>query len=86
MKKFIAAALAALAVFGMMTAREKEARAFEITTIKEVCGNVVSADALSKITLKGQKESGGGYYTNIRIEIADENGSPLTVIKPPGDG
>lgn len=86
MKKFIAAALAALAVFGMMTAREKESRAFEITTIKEVCGNVVSADALSKITLKGQKESGGGYYTNIRIEIADENGSPLTVIKPPVDG
>lgn len=82
MKKIIAITLAALTMLGIITFGAKDAAAFEIETIKEVSGNIISADKTSKVILKGQSESQGGFYTNIRLEIADENGTPLTVIKP----
>ena len=79
MKKFLAVAVAALALFGVVNFGNN-VYALETVVIKQTTGNVVSADEESTITLKGQKEKGGIYYTGIRLEIADKNGKILTVI------
>lgn len=84
MKKFLAVAVAALALFGVVNFGNN-VYALETVVIKQTTGNVVSADEESTITLKGQKEKGGIYYTGIRLEIADKNGKILTVIKPKTD-
>jgi hypothetical protein len=84
MKKFLAVALAAVVLFGIASLGNN-AHALETVVIKQMTGNVVSADEESVITLKGQKEKGGIYYSGVRIEIADKQGNILTVIKPKTD-
>ena len=66
MKKFLAVALAAVALFGIASLGNN-AYALETVVIKQMTGNVVSADEESVITLKGQKEKGGIYYSGVRI-------------------
>lgn len=82
MKKFLVIAIAALMTLGIVFFGSSDASAFETITIKEMEGNVVAADQNNKILLKGQREKDGIYYTNVRIEILDDSGNVLTVIKP----